>query len=243
MPRSFFDSLNHFIRRRYRWVIVAWVVAVVFSLILIPSFFSSVSYDITGAFKAPSNTMSNKAASIIQAEFPSSNSSDSSILVVIQNAPVYSEALKQSVLALNETLYKDLNLDAYTGEESLYSLEASLLNESLPTIVNQTASLQSNIVTIDLGLYSLQDNLSSLSTNLFQLQDGINQTAQLVYGIPAAFVGVWQQVMAGGVSDPVYASVAANNLFNVTSNFGGNAESMAYYSTFYNAWIQRCLQN
>jgi RND superfamily putative drug exporter len=43
--------------------------------------------------------------------------------------------------------------------------------------------------------------------------------------------------MAQGVSDPIDASVAANNLFNVTSNFGGNAESMAYYSTFYNAWI------
>jgi len=119
MPRSFFDSLNHFIRKRYRWVIVAWVIAVLLSLVLIPSFFSSVSYDITGAFGAPSNTMSDKAASIIQAEFPSSNSSDNSILVVIQNAPVYSEALRQSVLALNETLYKDLNLDAYTGEESL----------------------------------------------------------------------------------------------------------------------------
>jgi len=237
MPKSLFDSLNHFIRRRHRWVIAAWVVAVLLSLVLIPSFFSSVSYNITGGFGAPSNTMSNKAASIMQSEFPGSNSSGGSILVVLQNAPVYSEALKQSLLALNQTLYKDPNVDTFTGEESIYSLEASLLNASLPAIVNQTASLQSKIVTISSGLYSLQDNLSSLSTNMFQLQEGINQTAQLVYGVPAAFVGAWQQVMAGGVSNPVTASAYANSMFNVTSNFQGNAESMAYYSTFYNAWI------
>ena len=194
MPRSFFDSLNHFIQRRYRLVIIAWVVAVLLSLVLIPSFFSSVSYNLTGGFGAPSNTMSVKAANIVQAQFPSSNSSDSSILVVIQDAPVYSDSLKQSVLALNDTISKDTDIGNYTGESSLYSLEASLLNSSVPDILNQTASLQSNIITINSGLYSLQDNLSELSTNLFQLQTGINQTAQLVYGVPAAFVGVWQGV-------------------------------------------------
>jgi RND superfamily putative drug exporter len=220
---------------------VAWVVAVLLSLVLIPSFFSSVSYDITGAFGAPSNTMSDKAASIIQAEFPSSNSSASSILVVLQNVPVYSEALRQSVLALNETLYKDLNLDTYTGEESLYSLEASLLNESLPAIINQTASLQSTIVTINSGLYSLQDNLSSLSRNLFQLQNGINQTAQLVYGLPATFVTVWQgvsaQLNASGDTSPIDANTRANaTMYVVTNNFGGDAESIGYYTAFFNAW-------
>ena len=77
-------------------VIIAWVVAVVLSLALIPSFFSSVSYNLTGGFGGPSNTMSVKAANIVQAQFPSStNSSDSSILVVIQGAPVYSDSLKQ----------------------------------------------------------------------------------------------------------------------------------------------------
>jgi hypothetical protein len=62
----------------------------------------------------------------------------------------------------------------------------------LPEILNQTASLQSEIGTINSGLYTLQGNLSVLSENLFQLQFGINQTAQLIYGDPAAFVGVWQ---------------------------------------------------
>ncbi len=237
MARSFFDSLNHFIRRRYRWVIAAWVVAVVLSLFLIPSFFSSVSYDLTGGFGAPSNTMSAKAATIIRTEFPDGNSSDASILVVLQNASVYSDALRQVVLALNQTLFNDSEVGNYTGEQSIYSTEANVLNGSLPALINQTATLQSSIVAINQGLYSLTGNLSSLSKNLFQMQSGINQTAQLVYEIPAEFVGAWQQVMQGGVSDPIIPSAYANSAFNITSNFGGNTQSQAYYSIFYNAWI------
>ncbi len=241
MSKSFFDSLNHFIRRRSRWVIIAWVIAVLLSLVLIPSFFSSVSYNLTGGFGAPSNTMSVKAANIIKAQFPDSNSSDSSILVVIQGAPVYSDSLKQDVLGLNSTISKDADIGNYTGESSLYSLEASLLNSSVPDILNQTASLQSNIITINSGLYSLQDNLSELSTNLFQLLTGINQTAQLVYGVPSAFVGVWQEVSeqlnAQGITDPYIVNAQANaTVFSVTSNFGGNAESIGYYTAFFNAW-------
>ncbi len=124
------------------------------SLVLIPRFFSSVSYDLTGGFGGPANTMSDKAQNIIQTEFPSQggNSSDNNILVVIQNTQVYSDALRQNVLALNNTLYKDSSVINYTGESSLYSLEASLLSSSLPEILNQTASLQSNIATINSGL-------------------------------------------------------------------------------------------
>ncbi len=238
MPRSFFDSLNVFIRKRYRWVIAAWVVAVLLSLILIPSFFSAVSYDLTGGFGAPSNSESEKAANILQTQFPSSsNVSSSSILVVIQGAQVYSDSLKQIVLGLNGTISKDRNIANYTGESSLYSLEASLLSSSLPGILSQTASLGSNIITINTGLYSLQQNLSELSTNLFQLQAGINQTAQLVYGVPVTFVQIWQGITAQGLSDPNVANIEANaTVFDVTSNFGGDAQSIAYYSAFFNIW-------
>jgi RND superfamily putative drug exporter len=238
VPKSFFDSLNGFIRRRYRAVIGAWAVAVLLSLILIPSFFSAVSYDLTSGFGVPSNTESERAASIIQSEFPPpSNSSGNSILVVIQGAQVFSDSLKQSMLALDGVLSKDSNVSDYIGETSLYSLEANLLNSSLPDIVTQAAGLQSNISEINTGLYSLQQNLSMLSTNLFELQDGINQTSQLVYGVPTAFVGVFEGITAQGVSDPYMADAQANaTLFSMTDNFGGDAQSIAYYSTFFNFW-------
>jgi RND superfamily putative drug exporter len=186
--------------------------------------------------------MSTKAANIVQAQFPSTtNSSDNSILVVIQGTPLYSDALQQDVLALNDTISKDTGIGNYTGESSLYTLEASLLNSTVPNILNQTTSLQSNIITINSGLYTLQDNLSELSTNMFQLQTGINQTAQLIYGIPTAFVDVWQgvsqQLNAYGDTNPIDTNTQANaTTFSLTSNFGGDAESIGYYTAFFNAW-------
>ena len=107
MSKSFFDSYNVFIRKRYRWVIGAWVVAVLLSLVLVSSFFSAVSYDLANGFGGPSNTESEKAAQIVQAQFPASaDGSGNSIIVVIQGAPVYSDSLKQCVLRLNDTLSK-----------------------------------------------------------------------------------------------------------------------------------------
>src|ERR1039457_6863667 len=157
MPRSFFDSLNNFIRKRHRLIIIAWVVVVLFSLVLIPSFFAAVSYDLTGGFGGPSNTESDKAANIIKTQFPPSNSSGSgdggsNIIVVLQDVPVYSDALRQKVLALNATLSQDTSVVNYTGQPSLYTLDASLLNSSIYDLINQTASLQANIVTINSGL-------------------------------------------------------------------------------------------
>ena len=240
--KSFFDLLTVFIRRRYRWIIIAWIVVVLLSLVLIPRFFSSVSYDILGSAGSPQNSESQTVTHILQSQFPqASNNSENAIIIVVQGAPVYSDSLKDAVLKLNSTLSKNKDVLYFTDESSLYSVEVSLLNESLPAIVSQTANLQSNITTINSGLYALQDNLSELSTNLFQLQDGINKTAQLVYGVPSAFVLVWQEVSQQlsslGDTSPIDANMAANTtLMGQTANFGGNAESLGYYTAFFNAW-------
>ncbi len=73
------------------------------------------------------------------------------------------------------------------------------------------------------------------------MQDGINQTAQLVWGVPAAFVSVWQgvsqQLVGYGDTNPFDANAQANTTtLSVTGNFGGNAESIGYYTAFFNAW-------
>jgi RND superfamily putative drug exporter len=217
---------------------------VLLSLILVPSFFSAVSYDIVGSVQPPANSESDKTLKILDAQFPElSNASQNILSVVVQGTSAYSDSLKSAILKLNSTISKDKDVSDFAGVTSLYSVEASLLNESLPEIIHQTASLQSNITTINSGLYTLQDNLTTLSTNLFQLQNGINQTAQLVYGVPAAFVGVWQGVVQGlnadgnANPDPYMVNAQANStVFTVTSNFGNNAQSIGYYTAFFNAW-------
>lgn len=252
MTKSFFDSYNAFIRKRYRWIIVSWVIVVILSIILIPSFFSAVSYDIVGSVQPPTNSESDRAAKILNDQFPElSNTSQNILSVVVQGTPAYSDSLKGVILKLNSTLSKDEAINNFTGVTSLYSVEANLLSKSLPEIINQTAVLQSNITTLNSGLYTLQDNLTALSqslytlqdnlatlsTSLFQLQDGINQTAQLVYGIPAIFVGTWQEYNASGANFDTANAVANTTVYQLTSNFGGNTQSSQYYNAFYGYWL------
>ena len=238
MSRNLFGSLNKFIVKRHRWIIIAWVIALVISLSLVPSFFSAVSYNLVGGFAAPSNSQSEKASEIMDAQFPNhSNQSSSSILIVIQGTQPYSDALKKAILDLNQTITQDSSIVNFTGISSLYSTEYSLLNSSLPSIIPQVNALASNISYINTGIYTLAQNLSSLSTNLFQTIEGINQTAQLVYGIPTAFVGAWQEITSQGVSDPYNANLQANTTtYQITNNFGGDPNSIGYYTAFFNVW-------
>jgi RND superfamily putative drug exporter len=196
------------------------MVILAISLALIPSFFSSVSYNITGGLGGPSNSESKKAANIMQAQFPGSgNESSDNIIIVLQETSAYNNSVKNTVLSLNNTISRDKRIVNYTGESSVYALEYDLLTPSLPTLIMQVSSLASNITFIQ----------------------GINQTSQLVYGVPATFVQVWQgvvaQLQAQNISDPYLANTEANKtVYKVTGNFSGNVESNEYYYVFFSVW-------
>ena len=180
--KSQFDSLSAIIRKRRRWIIIGWILIALISVSFLPSFFSHVSYNITGGFGGPSNTESQKAQDILKKEFPSinSNASSNAIIVLLQGPNSYSDSVKEILLSLNKTLAHDQNIANYTSMDSIYSAEFGLLNSSLPSLVPQVTDLQENITSINEGLYALEQNLSTLSTNIFQLEAGINQTAQLI---------------------------------------------------------------
>jgi len=238
LSKSSFDPLNAFIRKWHRWIIVAWIIVVIACLIVVPLFFSSVSYNVTGGFGGPSNSESQKAANILNAAFPNSNNeSIDTVLVVLQGPQVYSDTVRAAVLGLNQTIAIDTSVANFSGESSVYSVEYGLLSSSVPSLVPQVASLEPELAYANAELHSLEQNLSALSTGLFQLEAGINQTAQLVYGVPAAFVQAWQGVISQGVSDPYAANAEANaTVFNITDSFGGSATSLGYYTVFFPIW-------
>ncbi len=144
---SGFEALGSFIRRRHRWIIIIWVIVLVASLTLIPSFFSSVNYNITGGFGGPSNTESQKAQNILNAQFPSSNNTESNnqVLVVLQGVNPYSDSLKSTVLALNDTLAANDRIVNYTGMSTVYGTEYALLTAFLPDFLPEVAQAQTGI--------------------------------------------------------------------------------------------------
>ncbi|MGI0081598.1 MAG: hypothetical protein ACRECH_18510, partial [Nitrososphaerales archaeon] len=148
-------------------IIIVWVIALLLSLTLIPTFFSSVNYNIANTnFGGSKNTESQIAQNILNAQFPSSNNSgDNTIILVIQTTGpnVYTNAIREALLSLNKTIGSDPNEANYTGMSSIYSSEYDLLNFTVPSFISGVATIASNITTINKSVLSLEQNLSALN--------------------------------------------------------------------------------
>lgn len=238
LSKSRFETFNSIIARRRRWVILAWIIGLALAATLIPSFFANVSYNITSVGGGPTNSESQTAQNILNAQFPStSNTSDNTILVVLQNASVYSTSVKDAILRLNQTLSTDKGIGNFSGTSSIYDTETSLLNSTIPSLISEASILSSNISTINSGVYTLDGNLTTLGASLFMLEQGVNQTSQLIFGIPDGFVQTWQGEISGGVTNPFTAdSLANSSIFLQTNDFNGSQESIGYYRSFYSIW-------
>ncbi len=101
------------------------------------------------------------------------------------------------------------------------------------------AALEANITTINQAVYGLVDNMTAFSSGLFQFYQGVNQTSQLVFGIPATFVAIWGPIASssqGMLTSSQIDQQANATIYSMTSAFGGNQQSIGYYSAFYTFW-------
>jgi putative drug exporter of the RND superfamily len=207
LSKSRFDSFNSFLKKRRRLIIIAWVVAAIIAATLIPTFFSVVSYNVTNTnLGGPSNTPSQIAQNILNAQFPSNNRSDNSILIVVQGSNLYSSQMRNTLLGLNRTFAADNKIANYSGMSTVFSTEYGLLNSTVPSFVPQVSSLSSNISSI----------------------------AQLIFGIPSGFVSFWE-INYTSTGNATKANEYANATYFATVMSEG-PESLGYYSVFYVAW-------
>jgi RND superfamily putative drug exporter len=150
----FSKSFNSFIVRRRRLIIAAWVLALVISATQIPLFFGAVSYNLAGSGSGgPTNTESQEAQNVLNAEFPANASSGlNTIVVVMQPSQAYSDGVKAALLGLNRTVASDPALASnYTGMDSIYATEYSLIEDTVPGLITQVSGLVSKGATWDLA--------------------------------------------------------------------------------------------
>ena len=152
MPRSRLDTLGSFLRKRYKLVLVAWLVALVVFGPQVPAFFGAVTYNIAGTnFGGPTNSKSQQAQNILDAQFPSTNSNSSSdgIILLIQNHQMYSSSVQSALTRLNSSLSSDPVLSGnFTGVDSLYATEYSSLAQLIPTLLPKVAEANASIAEI-----------------------------------------------------------------------------------------------
>jgi RND superfamily putative drug exporter len=116
--------------------------------------------------------------------------------------------------------------------QSLYSTEYDLLNQTVPSFIPAIASLSSNMTVINKELYGLEQNFTLLDNEMFQLQQAVNDTALLIYGVPANFVRAWSSFLAPCGSNVYCAEEQANS--TVYPQLSG--EALEYYEIFYANW-------
>ena len=151
---SFFDPLNALIRKRYRAIVVVWILVLLVSFPLVSSFFSSVSFNVSASNLSVPNSESDRAQAVLNAQFPSMNYSGHSVIVVLQNQNVYSKDIRLGILSLNHTLAADSKEAHFTGISSLYSVEESLLDSTVPAYVSQVARIAGQIPGSGNGTYA-----------------------------------------------------------------------------------------
>lgn len=143
---SGFERLGSLVRKHHRWIILGWIIVFLISLTMISGFLSSVNYNITSS-SGPTNTESQKAQNIINAEFSAvaNNTGSNSIEILLQGIQPYSDTMKNEMFALNRTLTADDKISNYTGMSSLYAQEYTGLNGFIPSLLPEVSEEVENI--------------------------------------------------------------------------------------------------
>lgn len=149
MPKSRFDILSSFLRKRYKLVLTAWLIALVVFGPQVTTFFGAVNYNIAGAnFGGPTHSESQQAQNVLDTQFPRMNSSsgNNGIILVVQNDQMYSSSVQSALINLNSSLSSDPTLSkSFAGVDSLYSTEYSSLAQLIPTLLPQVAEANASI--------------------------------------------------------------------------------------------------
>ena len=93
---SRFDFLSSFLRKRYKLVIVAWIIGLVVFGTQIPTFFGAVSYNVAGSnFGGPDRTPSpsRRRTSSPRSFRPRTTTGGNGIILVLQNQQMYSSSV------------------------------------------------------------------------------------------------------------------------------------------------------
>ena len=264
MLESKFGTLGNFIKKRYKIIIVIWIVALVALLPFTAQSTSVTNYNVEfgGSSK---QSMSNEAQSLMNSQFNSSNNSSSNgtVVVLYVDSPFYSNTSYSIWNSLNSSYKNELSSIGVTGIISPYVVANTVVN----SVSNSTLIIYNNILkasngtisgyntfnssvlsvknftfqlkTIDIYYNSTYQNVSfavqSYSSIFTSYKSLISGVANLTYGIPVGYFTVYEQIHSS-LSVPQRDVAAENQFLNVTGNLGNNKTSLYYFNLFYSSW-------
>ena len=187
-----FERLANFVVKRHKLILVIWIVVLICAMPLAARMNEVTSYqqDTQGT---TGQTESERAQSILDEQFPRVIA-NSSIAIVIEAENVTGAEMRDMLLALEARVAADADI-AYLEQDRPGAFPKAFI-----TIYSAQA-------------FVLEQAASGMSAGLYQTEAMVNQTASMLYGIPAMHASAW--AMATNVSADV--TVRDAEAFQATS--------------------------
>ncbi|MEM0134444.1 MAG: MMPL family transporter [Thermoplasmatales archaeon] len=259
-----FGSLGKFIKKRYKVIIIIWIIALVVLLPFTAKSTTVTNYDVQ-LNGVSSHSMSNEAQALMNSQFnnSSSSSSNGTVVVLFIDSNFESSTSYSIWKSLNSSYKSSLGNIGVTGIISPYTIANSVVDQ----ISNSTYVIYTNILNAANGTISgyntFNESVGSINkmtqelkiidsyfnstyynisyavnsyTNLFITYKGIIENVSgLTYGIPISYFKIYTQ-LPSYYTIPQRDIIAEKTLLNLTGNFGNNETSLGYFNLFYNSW-------
>ena len=211
--RSPFETLGRGIARHPWYGIAAWIIVLAVSLPAVMSLGSVLSS--SNSSPLPGSDMSVLAQNQFSSAFPNSSSAPSSTFVLLVHPNITSPSGENATLAVAQAIQSDPKIHYVGSVEDLYSAYGEYL------------TLDATV-----GLRAIGASLAMSPS----LPVALNQSAQLVWGAPATYVQIWNQV-AGQL--PANTSAGAANwpaFQEAQTALNSSAVAEAVLANFYNGY-------
>lgn len=205
-----FDRIAKTVTKRYKLIIVIWIIALLCSVPAMLSLNDVVSYE--SDMSSAGDSESTQASDIISDEFQSSVS-NGTIIIVLQSDNMTDAEARDYVLTLQQE-FEDANLSNLVSVSSIYSY---------------------SYLVMDL-------TIAELGPTMYTVEAEVNQTAFMLWGIPALYVQNWAGYYANdtnetNATDYAYQATSITlSYYLADADQNTTALAMAYYSAFTAAW-------
>lgn len=256
-----FGKLGYFIERRYKIIIVIWIVAVLAFLPFAAKSIGITNYNVEFT-SSNHNTMSSEAQSLFNETFNKTggNSSNKTNLVLFINSSLYSNSY-DVWNSINSSYKPSLKGTGISGIVSPYPIASQVVNsvsnatymvyEHILTASNSTISsfvevnnsvvdfegFASNLKNVDSIYLSTYQNISRAVVNYTFLmnnyEQGISGASSVIYGIPIQFINIYNTTTGSNVSRNMETK---DMLLQGTGNFNNNSSALFYFNLFYEQW-------
>ena len=216
-----FERLGNFIVRRYKLVLAMWIVILILSVPLAMRVNDVVSYQ-QETSGTTGQSESEKASAILDREFPKAIS-NSTLIVVLKADNASSPAMRDYMLELERRVLADTKI--------MY-MEPDRPGEFPKGFVSVYTAAG----------YVLSQATIGMSAGLYQTEGAVNQTAQMLYRVPAMHAQTWAMATNSSANVTVRDAEAYAATYAVVLAMASGmdpqtaAMTLGYFQAFSTAW-------